>query len=181
MSKVVLHFFQWDEQFASLWAKTSFDNFVEKLRGYGVKYVVAPEFSNFLDMPAVMQLHNHYKSAVLAKDFQDAGFTVLPFGCWGCELLWPVSMLWWSGPGTCIVDANHEFVPKGDFYSEVFWRGAKEFSQLHSKSPMVLLTRREKVVEKWKLVVGPAQWLPTRCRMIDELGKARRKVSCSTQ
>ena len=61
-----------------LWNSTAFLKWTQDLKDFGVRYIVAPNFSMWADAPVVLQLHSIYKTAVTTRDYADSGFKVIP-------------------------------------------------------------------------------------------------------
>lgn len=75
---MVIHFYIDDYKFSSLW--NSPDKWLALFRS--CRAVVAPDFSNYTDMPLAQQLWNHYRRQWLGKYWQDNGVNVI------CSLSW---------------------------------------------------------------------------------------------
>lgn len=75
------HFFLDDYQFERLW--NSPREYVDLLRQFA--YVVAPDFSLYMDMPYPMQAWNRYRSQALAYFWLTQGITVIPLLTWSDE------------------------------------------------------------------------------------------------
>lgn len=73
-----VHFFVDDYQFARLWNKP--DIYLEKLRQF--KFVLAPDFSTYSDMPRAMQIYNHYRKHWIARYLTEHNIAVIPTISW---------------------------------------------------------------------------------------------------
>lgn len=73
-----VHFFLDDAQFARLWNTP--DTYIPLLRKF--RYLCAPDFSMYSDMPKVLQIYNHYRKHWLAAYWQELGLTVIPTISW---------------------------------------------------------------------------------------------------
>ena len=77
----ILHFFLDDYQFERVWKEP--DKYIEKICRF--KYVIAPDFSLYIDHPKAVQIFNHYRKHWCARYWQDHGATVVPCICWSDE------------------------------------------------------------------------------------------------
>lgn len=77
----VLHFFLDDYQFERVWKEPN--KYLPYLQKY--KYVVAPDFSLYMDHPKAVQIFNHYRKQWCARYWQDHGVKVIPCICWSDE------------------------------------------------------------------------------------------------
>ena len=73
-----VHCFVDDYQFIRYWNNP--DTYIPKLRQF--RSVCAPDFSTYIDMPAAMQIYNHYRKHWLAAYWQFHGMTVYPTISW---------------------------------------------------------------------------------------------------
>ena len=73
-----VHFFLDDYQFERLWNKP--DKYVPILQRF--RYLCAPDFSTYSDMPKVLQIYNHYRKHWLAAYWHKLGMTVIPTISW---------------------------------------------------------------------------------------------------
>lgn len=83
---VGLHFFLDDYQFVRLWNTP--DKYISTLTKF--RYLCAPDFSTYSDMPKVLQMYNHYRKHWLAAYWQELGMTVIPTISWST----PDSFAW---------------------------------------------------------------------------------------
>lgn len=74
-----LHFFLDDYQFIRVWNKP--ETYLPLLRGF--KYVLAPDFSTFVDTPLAVQINSHFKKHWCAAYWQANGVNVIPTVSWG--------------------------------------------------------------------------------------------------
>ena len=72
------HFFLDDHLFQRVWNNPTMQ--LNKLRRY--KYVLAPDFSLFIDYPKALSLYNHYRKHWCARFWQDNGINVIPVARW---------------------------------------------------------------------------------------------------
>lgn len=77
----VLHFFLDDYQFERVWKEPN--KYIPYLQQY--KYVIAPDFSLYVDHPKAVQIFNHYRKQWCARYWQDHGVNVIPCICWSDE------------------------------------------------------------------------------------------------
>ena len=76
-----VHFYLYDYQFERIW--NSPYEYFDKLKKFDC--VIQPDFSIYTDMPAAMQIWNHYRNHMLGQMMQDYGITVIPNIMWGLE------------------------------------------------------------------------------------------------
>jgi len=76
-----VHFFIDDYQFARLWNNPPL--YFPLLSKF--KYVMAPDFSLFTDMPVAMQIYNHYRKHWIAKYYKNFGIKIIPTISWSDE------------------------------------------------------------------------------------------------
>ena len=77
----VLHFFLDDYQFERVWKEPN--KYLEKICQF--KYVIAPDFSLYIDHPKAVQIFNHYRKHWCARYWQEHGARVIPCICWSDE------------------------------------------------------------------------------------------------
>lgn len=77
----VLHFFLDDYQFERVWKEP--DKYIPYLRKF--RYVIAPDFSLYVNHPKAVQIFNHYRKHWCARYWQDHGVNVIPCICWSDE------------------------------------------------------------------------------------------------
>lgn len=75
------HFFLDDYQFERLWNSPL--EYVDLLKQFD--YVIAPDFSLYMDMPYPMQMWNRYRSQALAYFWVSQGIKVIPLLTWSDE------------------------------------------------------------------------------------------------
>ena len=78
-TKLGIYFYIDDYRFEALWNAP--DKYINRLRQY--RYVLAPDFSVFTDMPKALQIYNHYRKHWLAAYWQMNGINVIPTITWG--------------------------------------------------------------------------------------------------
>lgn len=77
----VLHFYLDDYQFERVWKEPN--KYLEKICKF--KYVIALDFSLYIDHPKAVQIFNHYRKHWCARYWQDYGANVIPCICWSDE------------------------------------------------------------------------------------------------
>ena len=77
----IVHFFLADYVFERLWNNP--DRYIPVLSQY--KAIVSPDFSQYTNMPRVMQMWNHYRKMWLSQYYQARGIKVIPAPCWSDE------------------------------------------------------------------------------------------------
>lgn len=77
----ILHFFLDDYQFERVWKEPN--KYIPYLQKF--KYVIAPDFSLYIDHPKAVQIFNHYRKHWCARYWQDHGVNVIPCICWSDE------------------------------------------------------------------------------------------------
>ena len=76
--KFGVHFFIDDYQFIRLWNSPTV--YIDLLKKF--KCVLAPDFSTYTDMPAALQIYNHYRKHWIARYLVENGITVIPTISW---------------------------------------------------------------------------------------------------
>ena len=109
-ARIVVHHLYYDTGVITpLWGKDYFAKFCGKMAAWGVTKVVPPDFSSWADMPLVVQLHNNYRSILLARDYADFGFKLVPLIVNCAPQLIELQMSSW--PDTlpvAVYDASHD-------------------------------------------------------------------------
>jgi hypothetical protein len=77
--KTGIHFYIDDYKFNAIWSNP--DKWIGLFKECAA--VIAPDFSNYTDMPPAMQLWNCYRRQWLARYWQDAGVNVVSSLSWG--------------------------------------------------------------------------------------------------
>ena len=77
----VLHFYVDDYQFERMYNTPS--KYLNMLKNF--KYIIAPDFSLYLDMPRAMQIWNCYRNRALTYYYQTNGIEVIPNVSWSDE------------------------------------------------------------------------------------------------
>lgn len=77
----ILHFFLDNYQFERVWKEPN--KYLPHLQRF--KYVIAPDFSLYVDHPKAVQIFNHYRKQWCARYWQDNGVNVIPCICWSDE------------------------------------------------------------------------------------------------
>jgi hypothetical protein len=73
-----VHFFEDDDKFDEVW--NSPPKYVAKLKQY--RQVLSPDFSQYADMPAAIQIFNVYRNRWCAAYWQQQGLVVIPTISW---------------------------------------------------------------------------------------------------
>lgn len=81
---VGVHFFIDDYQFERVWKSPQL--YVEMLRKY--RFVCAPDFSLYLDMPMAAKIWNVYRSRLITAYWQSMGLKVVPVLQWADPKTW---------------------------------------------------------------------------------------------
>lgn len=77
--RIVVNFLGFDtEDVDPLWSTDGMHRRIDTMKEFGIRHVVAPDFSLWSDMPRIVRLHNTYKSAVCTHDLLSAGFNLIP-------------------------------------------------------------------------------------------------------
>lgn len=174
--KLVMHHLTYDVgAIDPLWGRESFHKRAERMKEFGVKYVVAPDFSSWADYPVAVQLHNYYKSMVVACDLVKAGFSVIPLVCWSAPQIAALSISAWPKDMPCaVVDGAHLKTVDNDFNSSVFWGGAESYKSLNVKKTFVW-ANSQNVAARWQWLTGSeCVYVPTRTRSLNQLSKFKR-------
>ena len=77
----IVHFFLADYVFERLWNNP--ERYITILSQY--KAIVSPDFSQYTNMPRVMQMWNHYRKMWLSQFYASHGIKVIPAPCWSDE------------------------------------------------------------------------------------------------
>ncbi len=81
---IAVHFFVDDYQFSAVWNNPV--KYAERLKGFGA--VLSPDFSTYADMPAALQIYNHYRKHWCAQYWQSRGIKVIPTISWSTPESW---------------------------------------------------------------------------------------------
>ena len=76
-----VHFFLHDYQFERVWKYP--DRYTECLSKF--KYLLAPDFSPYADLPPAIKIFNIYRKQWVARYWQENGLDVIPTFTMGCE------------------------------------------------------------------------------------------------
>lgn len=74
-----VHFFIDDYQFERIWRQP--EKYLPMLKRF--QCVIAPDFSLFVDVPAVVNMWNVYRNRIMASWMQQNGVSVIPSASWG--------------------------------------------------------------------------------------------------
>lgn len=178
MDHAVIHWLSRDDGcIEPLWGKETFRRRVKQMRQANIQYVIGPDFSSWADMPIATQLHNYYRSAVVAHDLAKCGFKVIPNVCWSAPQLHEISIgMWGVGLAFALIDANH-FSPRRQNYNyDLFWDGAEQFSIRNPDAFCWVYSSYREVADMWMARNGPCVWCPSRVAVLNKLRKHIKKV-----
>ncbi len=74
--RTILSFYTYDHYFENWWKQPA--HYTAKMLNAGIRMVVTPNYSLYLDDPPAIQLWNVYRSRWLGRYFQEAGLKVIP-------------------------------------------------------------------------------------------------------
>lgn len=74
-----VHFYIDDYQFERIWRQP--EKYIPMLKRF--QCVIAPDFSLFVDVPAVVNMWNVYRNRIIASWMQQNGVSVIPSASWG--------------------------------------------------------------------------------------------------
>jgi hypothetical protein len=172
-SKVIVHWMTYDTgKLDPLWGNLFMDR-VEKMRSLGVKYCVAPDFSAWGDFPIAVQVFNHYKSLVVARDLTFAGFKVIPNVAVGAMQLWPLMVMSWPKAAPAIMlDMTHG---SGGYDRSAF--GHADLIAESGSERVLIWANDRPVADGWKRVLKGKRvdWVPSRVRALRDLVKHKRR------
>lgn len=76
---IIHHFYYDDEGIEPLWNKSYLVDQVKMMKDFGVKYFIAPQFSDWGNMPLVVRMYQLYRSTVVCRDMIELGdFKTIP-------------------------------------------------------------------------------------------------------
>lgn len=78
---IIVHFFLADYVFERLWNNP--ERYISVFQRY--RAIVSPDFSQYPNMPRVMQMWNHYRKMWLSQYYASHGIKVIPAPCWSDE------------------------------------------------------------------------------------------------
>lgn len=176
--RLIIHHLTYDAGVINpLWGKQSFIRRVEKIKQFGCDVVVAADFSSWADMPLPVQIHNTYRTAVVAKDFVLAGFKVIPVMYWSHPRLADFQILSYGEElPLVIVDMMHVGTKGASVNTELFWFGAERFCKLQSKAKVWLWSHSKRYVKQWNARIGRGLWVQSRVKMLNCLKKLKGRV-----
>lgn len=175
-SRVIGHWLGEDDIVEPLWNTGTLTKRLLKVRAWGVRTIAVSDFSTWLEMPLIVQLHNVYRTAVVTLDIARAGFKILP----AIKLLclpeyWSLYNGW--VPRECpvaLIDLHHV----GN--TDVNWRLLRETSRLYQRDyPRTypwIWSFTPQYANWWGDNVGPCLWVPTRSYMMNKVIRARHKL-----
>ena len=126
-----VHFFIDDYQFERVWNAP--DSYVNMLRKF--KCILAPDFSTYTDMPAALQIYNHYRKHWVARYFALQGITVIPTISWST----PDSFEWcFDGePQNSVVAVSNVGCMRDGECRDLFFKGFEEMKRILSPSKIL--------------------------------------------
>ena len=119
-----VHFFIDDYQFARLWNNPPL--YLPLLNKF--KYVMAPDFSLFTDMPVAMQIYNHYRKHWIAKYYKNFGIKIIPTISWSDENSY--SWCFDGEPINSVVAISTVGVMKRKESQELFFKGYEKMKEI---------------------------------------------------
>lgn len=126
-----VHFFLDDRQFVRVWRSPGV--YIEKLRRF--RFVLAPDYSLYTDMPRALQIYNHYRKHWLARYWSESGISVIPTISWST----PDSFFWcFDGePRGSVVAVSTVGCMNDGVSKELFFLGFEEMKRV--LEPSVIL------------------------------------------
>lgn len=173
LTKMIVHHLSYDVgTIDPLWGQDTFWRRVENMRAFGIHTLIAPDFSTWADYPLAVQIHNLYRSAVVSRDLARVDFKVIPNVTWSVPALTGLSFSIWPKEATVLlVDASHVNTNRWTSNQELFWAGARKFKEYWPEVVPWLWASSPKVIEKWRLLLGPCVWCPSRVYVLGQLQK----------
>lgn len=115
-----VHFYVDDYQFLRLWSRP--DDYIYLLSKFSA--VCSPDFSMYTNMPAALQIYNHYRKHWLAAYWQMHGINVIPTICWSDN----ESFGWCfdGDPKNSIISISSVGTQQGKLSKELFLNGCRE-------------------------------------------------------
>lgn len=115
-----VHFYVDDYQFLRLWNRP--DDYIYLLSKFSA--VCSPDFSMYTNMPAALQIYNHYRKHWLAAYWQMHGINVIPTICWSDN----ESFSWCfdGDPKNSIISISSVGTQQGKLSKELFLNGCRE-------------------------------------------------------
>lgn len=120
----MLHFFIDDYHFNSLWNRP--DKYISFLTRF--KYVLAMDFSLYIDFPRCIQLYNHYRKQWLSKFYADLGINIIPTVAWSDESSYEWCFL--GIPRDDVVAVSSVGTQKSKNSKELFIKGYKKMLEI---------------------------------------------------
>jgi hypothetical protein len=179
LDKLIVHNLSFDVGTINpLWGEATFWKRVNTMREFGVHTMIAPDFSAWADFPIALQIYNLYRSAMVARDLVRAGFKVIPNVTWSLDALTSISFSVWPREARLIlVDASHVHTKRWSMNQDIFWQGARRFREYWPEVTPWLWASSLKVVEKWRNLIGPCTWCPTRVYVLSQLQRLHHQES----
>jgi len=126
-----IHFFSYDYTFNSV--LTSPEKYLENRKNYPV--VVAPDFSQYMDMPACVRFTNSYTNKALAAYWQKNGVNVIANVTWSDPESYEYSIA--GQPHGSIVAINSNGAMKYNF-SKYLWKRGYDYVVSHLEPSVIL-------------------------------------------
>jgi len=147
-----IHFFIDDYQFARLWNAP--DRYISTLRRFDC--VCSPDFSMYTDMPAAMQIYNHYRKHWLAAYWQAMGVIVYPTISWST----PASFEWcFDGePHESIVAVSSVGTQNSTESKRAFLAGYEKMMEVLSPSGIIFYGKVPAEVETCNIIEIPPHY-----------------------
>lgn len=83
-----VHFFLDDYQFERIWAQPA--RYIDVLKKF--KCVIAPDFSQYVDIPKAVNIWNIYRNRAISKYWVDNGINVIPSASWSGIGTWKYTL-----------------------------------------------------------------------------------------
>ena len=181
-ASVIVHHMSYDEGVIDpLWGTNYFLKWIETLKEMGVTKILAPDFSTWADMPVVLQLHNHYRSAVVTHDYAKAGFKIVPNAIWSHPNLHPFIMAKFPGKiPTITVQATHVYTDQTS--QKYFWRGLDRFLSTVQFDRVLVYANTPRLIKDWesRYGKGPWQWVGSYTHARSQMCNVQRKLKEKT-
>lgn len=180
MDRCVVHFLSFDPGVIDpLWNSNAFRKRCELMLEAGVRYIVAPDFSAWADMPMALQIHNMYRSAVVTHDLAKAGFAVIPHPVSAHPMISHIMTghVPLNSP-TVLIDGCHLNKNGSAISRKMFWDVSREI--LERKPQFVLIWANDQKVGRefmYTFKTTAVQWVPARNfaqrKFIEAIDKAK--------
>lgn len=164
-NRAIIHHLYYDEGIITpLWRKEYAEKNAQMLKDFGFKYVVAPDFSTWINMPGVVQAYNLYRSIVVSCDYAFYGFYVIPNCRWESPLVRELKLqMWPDAMPTALTDMQH--IGSSEYGQRIYWDGADEFHSRKTVERMLLWSGSQRFVEKFKSRYKKGNWVKSNSYM----------------